>query len=478
MTTWADIQSGIFAGESGGDYGALYGFANRPGKMFSDVDVRNMTINEVLDFQNPQGPYAQYVGGLNKGVVSSPAGAYQIVGRTLRDARDRMGLTGGERFDEAMQDRIGRWIYDTQGTGAWEGYQGPRSDGMATAVTPQQAGLLGAIEPTQRDRRRDLAGRAAMAFNTLRQRPDAAIPAIVEARRGDRQANRTAQWLAQQPGGEVFANMIAAGASGAQALQAYQASMAGPEYRQATGAELGMSPEFANQVFNVGADGKVTAIGGGGTNVTNVLPGGPNSEDELRKQLMGDVGETWAGYSKAGGASAGAMSDLDVLQEIADLSPSGTISGRLAEMFPEANDVAALRQSIVKRVGPTLRAEGSGSTSDIEYAGMINSLGSLRNTPEANKAIIAVMQSQAQFNMDRAAVVNDYASQKINYQQAIEKLSQLDAGSRIPEQVKAIIDNYSDATTEGGGLTVGTIEDGYRYNGGPPHLESSWEAVK
>lgn len=349
---------------------------------------------------------------------------------------------------------------------------------MATAVTPQQAGLLGAIEPTQRDRRRDLAGRAAMAFNTLRQRPDAAIPAIVEARRGDRQANRTAQWLAQQPGGEVFANMIAAGASGAQALQAYQASMAGPEYRQATGAELGMSPEFANQVFNVGADGKVTAIGGGGTNVTNVLPGGPNSEDELRKQLMGDVGETWAGYSKAGGASAGAMSDLDVLQEIADLSPSGTISGRLAEMFPEANDVAALRQSIVKRVGPTLRAEGSGSTSDIEYAGMINSLGSLRNTPEANKAIIAVMQSQAQFNMDRAAVVNDYASQKINYQQAIEKLSQLDAGSRIPEQVKAIIDNYSDATTEGGGLTVGTIEDGYRYNGGPPHLESSWEAVK
>ena len=186
MTTWADIQRGIFAGESGGDYGALYGFANRPGKMFSDVDVRNMTINEVLDFQNPQGPYAQYVGGLNKGVVSSPAGAYQIVGRTLRDARDRMGLTGGERFDEAMQDRIGRWIYDTQGTGAWEGYQGPRSDGMATAVTPQQAGLLGAIEPTQRDRRRDLAGRAAMAFNTLRQRPDAAIPAIVEARRGDR----------------------------------------------------------------------------------------------------------------------------------------------------------------------------------------------------------------------------------------------------------------------------------------------------
>lgn len=349
---------------------------------------------------------------------------------------------------------------------------------MATAVTPQQAGLL-AIEPTQRDRRRDLAGRAAMAFNTLRQRPDASIPAIVEARRGDRQSNRTADWLRSQPGGEIYAQMADMG-RGAEGLAAYQASLAGPSYRQVSGEQLGLTGENASRLFNVGADGKVTAIGGGGTNVTNILPGGPNAEDELRKQLMGDIGETWAGYSKAGGASAAAMSDLDVLQEIADLSPSGAISGRLAEMFPEANDVSALRQSIVNRVGPTLRAEGSGSTSDIEYAGMINSLGSLRNTPEANKAIIAVMQSQAQFNIDRAAVIKDYASQKISYTEASEKLAALDAGSRIPEQVKAIIDNYSEASqpVDAGTLTVGTVEDGYRYIGGPPNLESSWEAVK
>ena len=227
MPTWADIQSGIFAGESGGDYGALYGFSNRPGKMFSDVDVTGMSINELLDFQSPRGPYAQYVGGLNEGVVSSPAGAYQIVGRTLRDARDRMGLTGGEQFTPEMQDRIGRWIYDQQGTGAWEGYQDPQGGDMAYTDQPtQQGGLLSMPEPSRGDKRRDMAGRAAMFFNELRQRPSAAIPQMVQGRRDERKSNRTAEWLRQQPGGEQFAAMIGAGATGAQALQAYQSGMA------------------------------------------------------------------------------------------------------------------------------------------------------------------------------------------------------------------------------------------------------------
>jgi hypothetical protein len=31
MATWEEIRNGIFAGESGGDYNAVYGFQNRPG---------------------------------------------------------------------------------------------------------------------------------------------------------------------------------------------------------------------------------------------------------------------------------------------------------------------------------------------------------------------------------------------------------------------------------------------------------------
>ena len=227
MTTWADIQRGIFAGESGGDYNALFGYANRPGGLYQDVRPTQMTINEVLAFQNPAGPYGQYVGALNKGEVSTPVGAYQIVGDTLRNAVKGMGLTGQETFTPEMQDRIGRWIYEQQGTGAWEGYKGPQA-ARGTEMTPQQQqqmGLLAQMQPSPADRRRDFMGRLAMAANTLRMNPDPNVPAIVEGRRQDRQANRTAQWLAQQPGGEPYARMALSG-NAAQALQAYYQAQA------------------------------------------------------------------------------------------------------------------------------------------------------------------------------------------------------------------------------------------------------------
>ena len=352
MTTWDDIRRGIFAGESGGDYGALYGFANRPGKMFSDVDVRNMTINEVLDFQNPSGPYAQYVGGLNRGVVSSPAGAYQIVGRTLRDARDRMGLTGGERFDEAMQDRIGRWIYDTQGTGAWEGYQGPRSEGMATAVTPQQAGLL-AIEPTQRDRRRDLAGRAAMAFNTLRQRPDASIPAIVEARRGDRQSNRTADWLRSQPGGEVYAQMADMG-RGAEGLAAYQAATTAAANPNVQSSKT--LPDLSGTVMTM-RDGSVRVVTAGGETLT-----GQEALDFVRASQEANVGyqQDIYGARRFGTLSA----DLTLGGEAAQETEEGK---QRVKWAGDALADARVVQSSIININDAIRAIDEGAEAGMVY---------------------------------------------------------------------------------------------------------------
>jgi hypothetical protein len=76
---------------------------------------------------------------------------------------------------------------------------------------------------------------------------------------------------------------------------------------------------------------------------------------------------------------------------------------------------------------------------------MLNSLGSLRNTPEANQAIIAVMQEKAKYNMDRAAVIRSYETNKINLDQANEQLASLDSQSRIPAQVQLILDQYSAA---------------------------------
>jgi len=117
------LKANVFPGESGGDYNALFGYANRPGGQFDNVSLTDMTVNEALAFADPSGPYAQSVKG-QVGRVATPMGAYQVVGSTLRAAKEGLGLTGNERMTPEMQDAIGMWIYQTQGPGAWEAWGG------------------------------------------------------------------------------------------------------------------------------------------------------------------------------------------------------------------------------------------------------------------------------------------------------------------------------------------------------------------
>ena len=132
--SFAYYEPAILQGESGGDWNALYGYQNRSGGLFGDVKVSDMTINEVLDFQRTGSPYATYVTDI-LGYKSTPVGGYQIVGDTLDWAKGKLGLTGEEKFDPAMQRRVAQYIFDTQGPSAWEALKGTQ---MADQMTPPQ----------------------------------------------------------------------------------------------------------------------------------------------------------------------------------------------------------------------------------------------------------------------------------------------------------------------------------------------------
>ena len=123
MTPFERLKTSIFATESGGDYNALYNYANRAGNPFAGFNLTGMTVDEALEFASPSGPYAQYVKG-QVGRVATPMGAYQVVGSTLAEAKKGLGLTGSEMMTEDLQDKIGQWIYKTQGPSAWEGLKG------------------------------------------------------------------------------------------------------------------------------------------------------------------------------------------------------------------------------------------------------------------------------------------------------------------------------------------------------------------
>lgn len=140
MVDLAYLKGKVFPGESGGDYNALFGYANRGSGPFGGVKLTDMTVNQVLDFTNPSGPYAQSVKG-QIGRVATPTGAYQVVGTTLRDAVRGLGLTGNEIYNEGTQDLIGQWIYENQGPQAWEAWG--KGGGGAVSGGAGSDGLLG-----------------------------------------------------------------------------------------------------------------------------------------------------------------------------------------------------------------------------------------------------------------------------------------------------------------------------------------------
>lgn len=126
MASWPEIKAGIFAGESGGDYDALFKYSNRAGGPFAGHNVTGMTVDEAIAFADPSGPYAQWVKANNGGTLATPMGGFQVVGSTLKQAKQWAGLTGNERMTPDIQDKIGQAILANQGTAAWAGYKGPQ----------------------------------------------------------------------------------------------------------------------------------------------------------------------------------------------------------------------------------------------------------------------------------------------------------------------------------------------------------------
>lgn len=139
------------------------------------------------------------------------------------------------------------------------------------------------------------------------------------------------------------------------------------------------------------------------------------------------------------------MKDMEMLDEIITMAPQGPITGRLANAFTGFNSAADAFNSIVKRVAPTLRAEGSGSTSDIEYNGMLKSLPQLASRPEANAAISAMMKAKAAINIERSEIVRAYQSEEITVKGARKKLQELDERSIMTPELRTILSGLAPA---------------------------------
>lgn len=191
----------------------------------------------------------------------------------------------------------------------------------------------------------------------------------------------------------------------------------------------GTFQEYMTEMKKAGASNTTVTVGGDA----------PPNDEALRKKLGEKEGEQWAAYMEGGTTSAGTMQDMQMLDELIQMAPQGPVVGRLANAFTGVNSAADAFNSVVKRVAPTLRAPGSGATSDIEYEGMLKSLPQLSANPEANAAISAMVKAKAQINMERGQVVSDYQSGKIGAAEARQKINEINSRSIMTPELEAIL---------------------------------------
>lgn len=273
---------------------------------------------------------------------------------------------------------------------------------MAMQPTQPQ-GLLGQLgiqrqDPTaqgetalpfyQRSRFGNTMGNLAMAFNSLRQRPDENIPRIITGQRATREQdaanNRTVEWLSSQPGGERFAGLVDS-VGAASALQAYQESQTSGAYRTVLGSELGFEGPAANRLFNQAPDGKVTAIGGGDINAGPVAPPLTVGEEAVDKAF---AQEFFTQMTTGGADTAGQLATIgSVLQTI---EAGGNISGPgvaalgdfgRAIFNPEAQETKDLIEGVIQR---SLRETLGGQFAEREGERLIQRGFNIALPPEVN----------------------------------------------------------------------------------------------
>jgi len=359
MATWQEIQQGIFAGESGGDYNALFGYQNRPGGRFEGVQVSEMSIADILDFTNPRGAYGQYVKSARPDPemgVATPVGAYQVVGTTLRDAVKALDIDPSQKFDKATQDRIGKYIFETQGAKAFAGYKGPKMDGQQpTAQQMQQMqqqprGLMGFLrDPRTRQTlaSMDVSG----LFEGVAEQAGRDITRQQQQREQQQLQNRTAEWLKSQPGGERYAQAIMAGVPASEAYRQYQSEMGGPTVgaRKIYGnGTIVQSTNQGQRVFD--PTGKLVT----GAEAAKVIDEANKYEAEQAQRVAGSkkIGTVTADQAvKAFEKAANVTTSIETIDRAVAAIDDGAMSGFVANYLPNITKASAELQSAMNQMG-------------------------------------------------------------------------------------------------------------------------------
>jgi hypothetical protein len=328
----------------------------------------------------------------------------------LRDAVQALNLPLDTQFTPEVQDRVARYIFETQGPRAWQGLHSQLDAAQSVAGDTRRAlggnaamngqpttpGLLAQGVAPERPRRDigNILDQLAVGFAGMSLRPNQGVVQMAQQRIGQRQEqqqtqrerNATAEWLRSQGRSDLADGVLNGGISGAQALAIMQRDATGSavpaNFRslqlqaEQAGLEPG-TPEYQQFMLYGGAARDTTPAAFAALDrqaqAAGLEPGTPEYQDFMRTQGAGevtrsrleaeiDLGGAAAGATKAGeemivrafeayDQAVQAGSAIGTMNEAIAAIDAGARSGLVENFLPNVTAASASLNNAMNRMG-------------------------------------------------------------------------------------------------------------------------------
>lgn len=180
-------------------------------------------------------------------------------------------------------------------------------------------------------------------------------------------------------------------------------------------------------------------------------------------------------------AKSGQVENLAAALEAAPTGAGAAFKSWLGNFGVQTEGLSEIQavEAAINRLVPQQRVPGSGPMSDADLALFQRSLPRLINTPEGNRQIVETMRGLAEYEASQARIAAQVVSRQMTRQEG------QDALMNLPNPL-AQFRGGGIATPQGGQggnpspamiPSVGEVVDGYRFKGGDPANQASWEPV-